>query len=347
MSTIKVQASATGTGTVTLTAPVTNSDRTVTLPDQSGTLFMNSTNGALSVDAAAPTNSLTISSTGVIGGNGGSLTGLNASNLASGTVPDARFPATLPAASGANLTSLNAANISSGTVPTARLASGTANSSTFLRGDQSWATVTSLPGAQGQVFTGNGTFTIPSGITAVKVTVVGGGGGGCANQGGSGGGGGSAIKFLTGLTSGATLSVTVGGAGAGTAGTGAAGTGGTSSVASGTQSITTVSGSGGGGGVSQSGFNVYAAGGSGTNGDINISGTTGGGNALSLVICGFPAYWSSSAGSSILGLGAGIRQGLNGAPSVATSIGYGAGGQASMSGASGAAGTAGIVIFEW
>jgi hypothetical protein len=45
---------------------------------------------------------------------------LNASNLDSGTVPDARFPATLPAASGANLTSLNASNLASGTVPDAR-----------------------------------------------------------------------------------------------------------------------------------------------------------------------------------------------------------------------------------
>jgi hypothetical protein len=45
---------------------------------------------------------------------------LNASNLDSGTVPDARFPATLPAASGANLTALNASNLSSGTVPDAR-----------------------------------------------------------------------------------------------------------------------------------------------------------------------------------------------------------------------------------
>jgi len=32
---------------------------------------------------------------------------LNASQLASGTVPDARFPATLPAVSGENLTNLN------------------------------------------------------------------------------------------------------------------------------------------------------------------------------------------------------------------------------------------------
>jgi hypothetical protein len=49
------------------------------------------------------------------------LTNLNATNLTSGTLPDARFPATLPATSGANLTSLNASNLSSGTVPSARL----------------------------------------------------------------------------------------------------------------------------------------------------------------------------------------------------------------------------------
>ncbi len=46
--------------------------------------------------------------------------------------------------SGANITSLNASAISSGTVPTARLGSGTANSSTFLRGDQTYA-----PGVSG------------------------------------------------------------------------------------------------------------------------------------------------------------------------------------------------------
>jgi hypothetical protein len=70
--------------------------------------------------------------------SGANLTNLNASNLASGTVPDARFPATLPAVSGANLTNLNASNLASGTVPTARLGSGTASSGTFLRGDGAW-----------------------------------------------------------------------------------------------------------------------------------------------------------------------------------------------------------------
>jgi hypothetical protein len=45
----------------------------------------------------------------------------SASDLNSGTLPDARFPATLPAASGVNLTALNATQLTSGTVPLARL----------------------------------------------------------------------------------------------------------------------------------------------------------------------------------------------------------------------------------
>ena len=39
------------------------------------------------------------------------LTNLNATNLTSGTVPDARFPATLPAVSGANLTNISGAAV--------------------------------------------------------------------------------------------------------------------------------------------------------------------------------------------------------------------------------------------
>ena len=53
--------------------------------------------------------------------SGINLTALNATNLGSGTIPDARFPATLPAASGVNLTALNATNLGSGSVPDARI----------------------------------------------------------------------------------------------------------------------------------------------------------------------------------------------------------------------------------
>jgi hypothetical protein len=84
---------------------------------------------------------------------------LNASNLSSGTVPDARFPATLPALNGSALTALNATNLGSGTVPTARLGTGTASSSTFLAGDQTYKTITAdiTSVVAGSGLTGGGT----------------------------------------------------------------------------------------------------------------------------------------------------------------------------------------------
>jgi hypothetical protein len=209
---------------------------------------------------------------------------------ASGNFTAATITATTFSGSGASLTSLNATNISSGTVPTARLGSGTADSSTFLRGDQTYAAVTSLPGGQGQVFTSNGTFTIPTGITALKVTVVGGGGGGNSSWGqntdppanGTGGGSGAtAISYLTGLTPGNTLAVTVGAGGTSPnayGGLGAAGTGGSSTVASGTQSISTITGGGGAGGgilINNQG-GLGGAGGTASGGTINIPGSRGG-----------------------------------------------------------------------
>ncbi len=113
------------------------------------------TGNLLEIRDSDDTPLVTVSFAGVIGGSGASLTSLNADSLANGTIPDARFPATLPASSGANLTALNAGNISSGTVATARLGSGTANSSTYLRGDGAWTSVsagTTLPDcADGQI----------------------------------------------------------------------------------------------------------------------------------------------------------------------------------------------------
>jgi hypothetical protein len=100
-----------------------------------------------------------------ISGNGVSLTAINASNIATGTIANARTTAaTANGAStivlrgssgefsagtitgtfsgdGSAVSAINASNISSGTVATARLGSGTANASTFLRGDQTYATI--------------------------------------------------------------------------------------------------------------------------------------------------------------------------------------------------------------
>ena len=61
----------------------------------------------------------------------------SAANLTN--IPGANITGTIAAVSGANLTSLNATNLGSGTVPTARLGSGSASSSVFLAGDNTWA----------------------------------------------------------------------------------------------------------------------------------------------------------------------------------------------------------------
>jgi hypothetical protein len=72
-----------------------------------------------------------------------------------------------PTGSGAGLTALNAANLGSGTVPTARLGSGTASSTTYLRGDQTWAT----PAGGGSMAIGGA---VTSGTTGSVLYVSGG-----------------------------------------------------------------------------------------------------------------------------------------------------------------------------
>ena len=65
------------------------------------------------------------------------ITSLDSTKL-TGTVDIARLPSTA-VNSNVDLTTLSASNLTSGTVATARLGSGTASSSTFLRGDSTYA----------------------------------------------------------------------------------------------------------------------------------------------------------------------------------------------------------------
>ena len=126
-----------------------------------------------------------------------------------------------------------------------------------------------------QVFTSNGTWTKPSGITKVKVYVTGGGGGGSGvggnqyDDGGQGGAaGGTAIKIID-VSSISSVTVTVGAAGQ-ASGTQAAdgGDGGTSSFGS---HCTATGGQGGRSGTSNV---AQAVPGLGASGDINLYGGT-------------------------------------------------------------------------
>lgn len=125
-----------------------------------------------------------------------------------------------------------------------------------------------------QVFTSNGTFTVPAGVTNIMVEVWGGGGGGgYGNQstayacGGQGGGYGR--SFLT-VTPGANHAVTIGAGGAAATGTcGLGSTGGTTSFGTPT-SITATGGQGGNG----CGTNKNKSGGTST-GQVSMTGQRG------------------------------------------------------------------------
>jgi hypothetical protein len=220
-----------------------------------------------------------------------------------------------------------------------------ANTTWYLLNIAAGNVVTSVNGSTGAVtlatgiqsFVANGTFTIPANVTSVKVTVVGGGGGGgsynaCYGGAAGGGAGAAAIKYLTGLTPGNTLAVTVGALGT------TASSGGTSSVASGTQSITTITATGGGGGS----YNVAGAGGAASGGDINSGGGSGSSTA------NFSG--GSSGGGSMFGTGGRC---VNGSAAVTAATAYGAGGGGGgvisgfgTNGYTGGSGAVGIVFFE-
>jgi hypothetical protein len=178
-------------------------------------------------------------------------------------------------------------------------------------------------GGRGQSFTTSGTFTIPTGITTLKVTVQGGGGNGASGASRGGSSGATAIVYLTGLTPGNTIGVTV------------AAVAGNSSIQSGTQAITTVTANGNGG--------------SATNGTINMSGAVGSWYSYDGTF-----YTGGTGGSSIFGgAGSGGNNTLgtqNGY--AATGYGSGGGGAGGSGGCgitwtSGGSGAQGIVIFEY
>ena len=179
----------------------------------------------------------------------------NASDLTSGTLPDARFPATLPSISGANLTDIEAGG-----------------------GLQSQ-----------QVFTASGTWTKPAGITKIKVYATGGGGSGSSvyyggdHAGGGGGGGGTGITIVdvTNITS-VTVTIGVGATVAGSAG-------------SATSFGTHASGGGGSGAWNEDNNGSLSGGKGGTGGgDLGLRGNGGGTGQHNASIAGSQgggSYW--------------------------------------------------------
>jgi hypothetical protein len=172
-------------------------------------------------------------------------------------------------------------------------------------------------------YTSPATWSKPTGLKAVKVTVQGAGGSGAnsvsaGRSGGGGGGGGTAIEYIPAPSIPGPVSVTAG---------------------PGTNSFGPFCSATAGG---NSGSVAGASGGAGSGGNINITGGTGGGGSP------FGNYPGGMGGASLLGNAGGM-----GATAAAGTAGqgYGAGGGGGGSNSSpgvinGAAGSAGIVIVE-
>jgi len=221
-----------------------------------------------------------------------------------------------------DVTGATALTIAADAVDIAMLsATGTASSTTFLRGDNAWASAAAGLNSV-QTFTSSGTWTRPSDITKVIMEVQGAGGSGSATATGShvgGGGGGGYSKKLLDVSSISSSTITVGTAGAAV-----------SVTNSGSDGTNTVTANGGAG--AQRVTYDDAQGGTASGGDINMTGGIGHAGGGS----------GAFGGMSVLGF-----SGMGGYTGESNRIlvgnGYGAGGGGVYNASSGA-GTNGIVV---
>jgi len=188
----------------------------------------------------------------------GTMSTQNANNVAitGGTISGLSSP--LPVASGGTSSSSLTANnvlLGNGTSALQVVAPSTAGNVLTSNGT-TWTSAPPTVGVFGQLFTSSGTFTVPAGVTKLKIICIG-GGGGAASDGKPGGFGGYAEGYYT-VTSGSSYSVTVGGGG------GAGSNGGTSSFSS-------LISATGGSGATTSTQGTDGNGASGTNRNTNIS----------------------------------------------------------------------------
>ena len=196
----------------------------------------------------------------------------------------------------------------------------------------SWNAITS---SGKQVFTADRTFTAPTGVTQVLVTLVGGGGGGYNSGLGGGGGGGQAlVNFPFTVTAGNNYTVTVGDGGA-VETDGEASSFDTLSVLPGKGSTSSTGGLGGGKTTSVHDNDGTTNRGAGARG---VPGGNGGDGATNI---------GGGGGGTLFGVGGlGASDSSNNSTAGAANTGGGGGGRGTT-GAYGKAGGSGIVIVTW
>jgi hypothetical protein len=333
--------------------PAASGGTGVTSPSTTGNVL--TSNGSAWV-SSAPANSGTVTSVGFTGGLISVATATTTPALTvagtSGGIP--YFGSASTWASSAALTQYGIVyGGGAGATPVATAAGTTGQVLTATTGSApTWATPAA--GASGAIVTTTGVtaYTIPAGVTNLKVTIIGGGAGG-GSTGGGGGAAATAITFLTGLTPGNTLKVTVGtgGAGGASGGTFNGSDGVDSKLETGTtgtpQTITAVTAGKGFAGLTIS---------SGVGG--GLGGTASGGVTANTVLIGGGAAiqystTTNSGGnggaSSMGGGGQGVLDNVSAVGTAGLAYGSGGGGGGIYTSGSGGGGDGkqGIVIFEW
>jgi len=264
--------------------------------DQAGNLTLSGTVDGVDIQTLNTAVAANTAKTGITSGQASAITAntakvtnsTSASDLSSGTLPDARFPSTLPAISGANLTNIDAAIVST-TAPSSPAAGdmwfdSTAGTTAMkVYNGTAWDQMSNKFAASGgtesisgsykyHTFTSSGTFTAES-SGSVDVLIIAGGGGGAGGVGGGGGAGGYISTTGVSVTAqGYSIVIGAGGNGAPRVPTTAYNGGNSSALGS------TAIGGGAGGGDDYAGIAGGSGGGASDNNRSGGAGTSGQGN---------------------------------------------------------------------
>ncbi len=300
MAKVKIQGHASGTGILTITAPNTSTDRTITLPDATGTLLNSDGDGSSLTGIQSPL----VEGTDYLApdGDGSSLTGIttDTTTIENNIAMLAFFRASDNSVSKYNLIDQTVDEYVDATgIDDANSINGVLTSDSYYGGSDTnptGGTETSYSSGgttyNVSTFTANGNYVVPAGASTIQSLLVGGGGGGGKGTYGTGGGAGGAVLYRTGYNPGATtyaITIGVGGSGDNTSN---GDDGGATTFNS-----FSATGGGGGGGEEAPDFRIGSTGANGGGSGYSRSGGTGSAPTAS----GWSVYAGYNGGSGFNG----------------------------------------------